>query len=367
MRLSQKNRVAKKVMKTVLFKTKVNTFVGLIIKYLKLMKQHYLFTCVASLFCALAANAQEAVIDSLVEYNGNDERTSLTIYRYNDQQLVEEQNIYSWDATAGRWGTEPTGHRTYAYDEQGRTIRTEYQSDTYQETYVYTYEGQSRTFDCQYSTVLENGDVYSDQQYGEQELDENGNVIKQKLYYNPHTDDQYLASEMETTYDDQSRVLSSQSTNYDLLGNELSTNTSENAWSDDGSYYIYTSTFTDVVAGTTSSYQFKYVIGEGNPRIDEQYTMNEGEWVKTWSGYYYYAGGSGTTANEAIQAEPNMRLYTADGTIHLQLAEPQWVEVYTICGQCRYRKVVSGSTSIPVTKGIYIIRAGKETVKVQVR
>ena len=133
--------------------------------------------------------------------------------------------------------------------------------------------------------------------------------------------------------------------------------------------FINTYSGFDNIAGTETNYQIKREISEGNPKIAVQYMKYEGEteWTKTWSGYYYYPDGGSTTANEAIQAEPNMRLYTADGTIHLQLAEPQWVEVYTICGQCRYRKVVSGSTSIPVTKGIYIIRAGKETVKVQVR
>ena len=149
------------------------------------MKQHYLFTCAASLFCALAANAQEAVIDSLVEYNGNDERISLSLFRYNDQQLVEEQSTYSWDATTGKWGTEMSGQCTYAYDEQGRVIRSEYQTIGYQESYVYTCEGQGRTFEFQYTQTL-NGEEYSMQQYGEQELDENGNAKTEIRSYTPY-------------------------------------------------------------------------------------------------------------------------------------------------------------------------------------
>ena len=331
------------------------------------MKQHYLFTCAASLFCALAANAQEAVIDSLVEYNGNDERISLSLFRYNDQLLVEEQSTYSWDATTGKWGTEMSGQRTYAYDEQGRVIRSEYQTIGYQESYVYTYEGQGRTFEFQYTQTL-NGEEYSMQQYGEQELDENGNVVKQNLYFYAGTDDEYLASVTESTYDDQNRQLTSKSTGYDREGNVITGGNSENVYYD-GESFINTYSGFDNIAGTETNYQIKREISEGNPKIAVQYMKYEGEteWTKTWSGYYYYPDGGSTTANEAIQAEPNMRLYTADGTIHLQLTEPQWVEVYTISGQCRYRKVVSGSTSIPVTKGIYIIRAGKETVKVQVR
>ncbi len=331
------------------------------------MKQHYLFTCMASMFCALAANAQEAVIDSLVEYNGNDERVSLSLYRYNDQQLVVEQNTYSWNAGANNWSTELSGHRAYEYDEQGRMTRSEYQTIGYQERYVYTYEWKGRTFLFEFTQTL-NGEEFSMQQYGEQELDANGNMLKQNLYYYPNTDQQYLASVTETTYDDKNRVLISKGTGYDQQGNVITTSNSENVYYDDENYFINTYTYTDNIAGTAGSYQIKRETIEGDPLISVQYMKNEGEteWTKTWSGYYYYADG-GTTANETIKAEPNMQLYAADGIIHLQLAEPQRVEVYTISGQCRYQQTVSGSVSIPVSNGIYIIRAGKETVKIQVR
>lgn len=61
------------------------------------------------------------------------------------------------------------------------------------------------------------------------------------------------------------------------------------------------------------------------------------------------------------------RLYTMDGSLFIETLTPQFIQVYDMVGVQRYNSIVDGQISIPLAKGIYIVRVGKEVQKVVVK
>jgi hypothetical protein len=69
-------------------------------------------------------------------------------------------------------------------------------------------------------------------------------------------------------------------------------------------------------------------------------------------------------AVEDVRSLESLKLYTENGSLHIETAEATQVAVYTLTGQRKYEKVVSGNASIGLAKGLYIVKAGNKTRKV---
>lgn len=76
-----------------------------------------------------------------------------------------------------------------------------------------------------------------------------------------------------------------------------------------------------------------------------------------------------TTANEAIEApEQDVKVVVMDGKIFVSTPENMRVEVYGILGKCCYNAIVNGDAMVSgLPAGVYVVRAGKQIVKVSIR
>ena len=60
-------------------------------------------------------------------------------------------------------------------------------------------------------------------------------------------------------------------------------------------------------------------------------------------------------------------VYAVAGGVQIEAAEATNVEVYSIAGTMVAEKVISGTTTIALEKGVYIVKAANEVVKVNVK
>ena len=70
-------------------------------------------------------------------------------------------------------------------------------------------------------------------------------------------------------------------------------------------------------------------------------------------------------ANEAIEA---LRIYAADGALHLALPSPETVYIYGISGaMVKTLTLPAGNHVQPLPPGVYVVRVGEKTEKVMVK
>ncbi len=70
---------------------------------------------------------------------------------------------------------------------------------------------------------------------------------------------------------------------------------------------------------------------------------------------------------ENITPGKEIKIYTREGYLYIETQEPTRVEVYSITGKKMASEVVTDVTSIPLTKGIYLVRIGEKVQKVMVK
>ena len=113
----------------------------------------------------------------------------------------------------------------------------------------------------------------------------------------------------------------------------------------------------------------KYERIYGNPISDAVYYKDaeNADWSLSYKYLYYYP--KGTVANETIKADtPALMAYAADGTLFINLNGTAPVQVYSVNGTCHYNATASGNITIAnLPAGIYIVKAGDETMKISVR
>ncbi|GEM_PF-2962952 len=71
------------------------------------------------------------------------------------------------------------------------------------------------------------------------------------------------------------------------------------------------------------------------------------------------------TGNASL--EEGINVYSSNGILYVEVAQPSEVEVYTITGQRKAQRVVSGMESIQLNAGVYIVKVNGEVYKVMVK
>ena len=65
-------------------------------------------------------------------------------------------------------------------------------------------------------------------------------------------------------------------------------------------------------------------------------------------------------------ADDNLHVYGTEGSLYVSgLAEPQGMSVYTLDGKLTSTQTIEGDTKLKLNEGIYIIKVGERTFKVQ--
>ena len=65
-------------------------------------------------------------------------------------------------------------------------------------------------------------------------------------------------------------------------------------------------------------------------------------------------------------ADDNLHVYGTEGSLYVSgLAEPQRMSVYTLDGKLTSTQTIEGDTKLKLNEGIYIIKVGERTFKVQ--
>lgn len=393
-------------------------------EFFKRMKKQYLLALIAApFFCAASVNAQSnkpllkggnevvaglslnsiqtkaetnALPDSMIiEQNGA--VTNKNIYKYDDAGRKTEQIDYAntplvpvykhlyeygekgelskinttyWDGT--QWI--PLCVENYTYDEQGRQTRYDYDGVTIEGVsekrhivHLTKYEG-NKSITIQEDTTWrkEPNEYYvANKETFTQILDDRENIISEEQFSNVYG---YTSLKQEMTYDENNRLIKQLSVYYNA----------------DGSVDIkYRETFTyddqyehqlmEISEGEEDNWQFLLETGteiiEGNPKviICSENLKGEGEPMVEWKKTSYYYPNS-STANESIESEAAVRIYTQEGSIVVNTENAEPVAVYSITGKCYYNATATGMTTINnLQAGIYIVRVGDKTLKVRVR
>lgn len=63
----------------------------------------------------------------------------------------------------------------------------------------------------------------------------------------------------------------------------------------------------------------------------------------------------------------DVKVYSLDGVLYIETVQPATVNVIALNGQKKYQSQVNGLTSIPLTRGIYLVKVGAEVHKVIVQ
>ena len=384
------------------------------------MKKQYLLALIAApFFCAASVNAQsiqpklEGVLTSnvfqsptlqtraetqtarpdsvVVEEYG--EVVSKDVYKYDDAGRIVEQigwknlvpsykwvmkysgegkdyvsSNYSW--TGKDWIQTSTS--IFKYDKEGREILVEFITEkgaTPEQHQVIStkYDGNKVITVTEDTTWYhEPNDYYvAGKNTLTKILDDRGNVVSVEDFWDSNG---YLFAKKEMEYDENNRLIKQLDVYYNSDGSEMWRY--RYTYSYDGEYADYQ--LVESIEGRKGDWKMDFENGskiiEGNPkiivcyqRIDKDKPMTE--WKRT---SYYYPNSS--TANESIESEAAVRIYTQEGSIVVNTENAEPVAVYSITGKCCYNATATGMTTINnLQAGIYIVRVGDKTLKVRVR
>lgn len=358
------------------------------------MKKHYLLTIAAGLMCSMAASADfqtnvnpvqsfatraatGTVLDSLIVVDANKVIQSKTINSYTKEGWREKAETFAWNKTNSEWVA--TFVSTYTYDEQGRMLVCKSEGNGLKKEEIFEYKGNEGAYTVKSYTDEAPMGVVSYK--GNTTYDDQGNCLTLVQYVLAdvngdgmiNSDDKkedgseawFKEHEESTEYDEFGKILNISQKYYenDELAYEITTS---NVW--DGESYEQTSTIT-YVNGQSSTNIYKYeVTGSGSIKTSSFYMKNKkGDWDLLQEQYLYYSEG-GSTANETIVPAPAIRVSSADGAVRIETAESLPVQIFAISGQCYYNATVNGQAAVSgLPTGIYVVRAGKQAVKVSVR
>lgn len=382
------------------------------------MKKQYLLALIAApFFCAASVNAQgiqpklEGVSTSNV-FQSNVQQTKATensllpdsviteqngviskvAYKYDDAGRMVEQigwknlvpqykyamkysgegkdyvsSNYSW---AGKdWIQVSTS--IFKYDKEGREILTE----------LITEKGATPKQHLVISTEYENDRIYistEDTTWVEdfkykysvslvtKTLDERGNVISEEYRDEVR---KYMSQQVQMEYNAENQMTRKMTILYNQESKETARYRETWTWKGDTDAYEFMEVSND--GGSTWKFYAEYkaeTIGENPVMVTQSTNMKskeDPEWVIKKLTYYYP---NSSTANESIESEIAVRIYTQEGSIVVNTENAEPVAVYSITGKCCYNATASGMTTINnLQAGIYIVRVGDKTLKVHVR
>lgn len=354
----------------------------------------------------LRAADTRSLPDSVYSSNSIDEYNK-TYYKYTEEGWVSEELWYQWDSMTNSYilygnqyeydeygyvirrdsrtynGMETTTTYKNTYDEQGR-LSSAYsiteETNTHSIT-EYEYDGNNYTITNCDSTFNADGTLANLSRYKSgNHYDDAGNYTAWITYGIAGSDNDgnpiwYEANVYEYEYDTQNRQIASTSTSYDAVGNKTYEYESETTYLDDGdsnyihvSHYRYLNPFTNEWSEMFED-RYKYENKGENPVITYRSLPDEnGEWLEPQILTITFYPGP-LTANETIKADtPALKAYAADGTLFINLSGTAPVQVYSVTGVCHYNTTASGNIAIAnLPAGIYIVKAGDETVKISVR
>lgn len=325
-----------------------------------------------------ASGSDFSLPDSLVLVNPAGEKMSKEVYSYTAKGLLEKTETLIWDGNSMSWVS--YGVSTNTYDEQGRVLVYTDDSEEAKVKRTFTYEGNTGSYFTEsYSEQFPMGFFYK----GTVTYDEKGNPLSEVEYYRVDVNGDGLFDDRDKDADGNPvwAKSSEEKTEYDKAGRLVATDYTS-YWQDK---VEYTMKLTNVWDGDSKNYEqtlvvqytgeepltqkTKYEVEEGNPMIGSIYLLGENgkDWNLMQKEYYYYPKG-GSTANETIAPEQEVKIAALDGNIVVSSPESIRVEVYNLLGKCCYNATVKGYASLSgLSAGIYVVRAGKQVVKVSVR
>lgn len=390
------------------------------------MKKHYLLTLIAlPLFCISEMSAENLMLqagtvggnvtdvsllhssqlrsgntqlaDSVVtEVNGI--ATAKTSYKYNDKgQILEsveweqtplvpvrkhiynysgvgknfEVDNYLWDGST--WGAIST--ETYAYDDQGRELLYElkivegvnWMQHIYRTTEYKDKQSIVITQDTIWNDLADNKPDKISYNEVVSNYDDKGNMVQEESYIGQG---RQLWKKVLVEYGDDNRLVKRNTIGYNSDGS-TQIKYREN-WSYTGNdvyQYIEKSDGDSDVWTFYSEYKSESV-GENPIIVTFYYNWNSKE-NPVWDGskrqLFYYPEVS--TESEKIDAsESSVRIYTSNGSVVINTLGSEKVSIFSISGKCYYNARVCGMTNVSnLPAGIYIVRVGKEAIKVNVR
>lgn len=354
-----------------------------------------------------STNTQQ--LDSIIR-TVNGENYLKFVYEYTPEGKVSVVTAFNWDATAAKWENQKFYSETYTYDENGkrtRTVHEELNGDEITiETTLNVYDQQGRLSYTDFLQTVQEEKIKHNVEsffYGEDNichyfsddstfnnaenkinivhgmedryLDDAGNIVKCIYFtFDEWQGEQtlwYIYAEEKYTYDELNRQLTADYTQTLNDGTIYATRNIIYNYADDTKSNYTAEQWTKYPQEGTEEYiAAKYERNEESDPITEiasQKMSEDAEWGIVYTDFLYYNGGS--VANETIKADtPALKAYAADGTLFITLSENAPVQVYSVTGVCHYNATASGNITIAnLPAGIYIVKAGDETVKISVR
>lgn len=321
----------------------------------------------------------EALPDSMVWVDPADgEKYWKEVYSYTEEGRLAKTEGLEWNSDLSKW--EFYEDYTYTYADQG--LVSSYKTtdmDGYLYEQNFEYEGKKGSFTAKesspnYPTVEYKGDMtYNDQWLCLKQTvyltpDINGDGKIDRDDYNVDGTPWYKGWEYTYEYDASGNCTKETKTEFTADESVYSKVVTTTVW--DGMSYSETIVTEYPDDEKTYTSESKYEVKEGNPREGLWYEKDEdsGEWVLNDKDYTYFPKG-GATANEAIEApEQDVKVVVMDGKIFISTPENMRVEVYGILGKCCYNAIVNGDAMVSgLPAGVYVVRAGKQVVKVSIR
>ena len=346
----------------------------------------------------LRSSGSTQLPDSIIYTDGDGVNISRNIYKYDENGWISSMQFNAWDAETSSWSEELSAYNTYKYDENGNEIYhtfdgwngekmdSQITNNIYDDQnrllqrYIvgkdnhilstYTYTGNQCVYYKTDSMFNERLIGYDFELYT---LNEAGLHINDSIFsYEVNENNEiswYLSEVVEYTYDSQNREIASTTSFYDKSGyyGKIEKTTSYPGDGTEEYTIIQQVIYPDESLGDYRG--DKCEIKEGNPTqyIYSLQTTKDGPWVTGTIESRYYP--KGTVANETIKADmPALKAYAANGTLFINLNGTAPVQVYSVNGTCHYNATASGNIAIAnLPAGIYIVKAGDETVKISVR
>lgn len=350
----------------------------------------------------MAANAETLLADSVVTCLADGTKSLKNVYEYTEAGKESKQLSYAWDAAAGDWKLTRQELSTYdeagnlttwkvqaadgeafkdsvivtsEYDNQNRIVKSLNEgllTDIDIET-EYTYEGKNVTIMTTKTEPYKDGKLLYSYNKTEQVLNDDDLVIEERTYNykggGPENEDSwYLSTKMTTSYLNAEGLIDKQRAEaYNSEGELYFENNA--SYERDGKNWVQTQQYKS--AGNKDwTYIYGRNIFEGeNPEVQTRASSMTGEdddWTVGSIVYTYYPTG-GATANESIAPITTIQVFAADGMIKIETAENQLVQIFGINGYCYYNATVNGYTAVNLPAGIYVVRAGEQSIKVSVR
>lgn len=366
------------------------------------MKKRYLLTLAAGLICSMAANAETLLADSVVTCLADGTKSLKDVYEYTEAGKESKQLSYAWDAAAGDWKL--TRQELSTYDEAGNLTTWKVQAadgEAFKDSVIVTseYDNQNRIVKSLNEGLLTDTEILTEYAYDgknvevlttttkpdsegaltksysklEQVLNDDDLVIEARTYNykggGPENEDSwFLSVKIETSYVDAKGAIDKQrAESYNSKGELFFENNT--SYERDGKNWVQTQQYKRVnEKDWTYIYQRNIFEGE-NPEVLTKASSMTGEdddWTVGSIVYTYYPTG-GTTANESIAPIPTIQVFASDGMIKIETAENQSVQIFGINGYCYYNATVNGYTTVNLPAGIYVVRAGEQSIKVSVR